>query len=465
LLLAYWGVKALVALTPADVVRFADTGIDGAVLAFTLGVSIATSLLFGLVPAFHASRVDLIDALKQGGTRAVFGGRSIRTRGVLVVSEIALAVVLLTGAGLLLKSLMALQNVDLGFQPAHALVMKATGNRGAEENNAYFEEILSRIAALPGVVAVGATSTPPGDLNHAGSGAHFIDRMPVRDRATEPSTLLTIVAPGSFAALGIPLKSGRDFNEEDTGNRPLVAIVNEALVRKSMAGENPIGRTIFCTFDRPDGMTIVGVVGDVRQRNPAIEPGPECYMPYRQHGYNNNTLNVVIRTAGDPAALAGAVRRVAADVSPEVPVSFTTMDATVSERVQDPRFRAQLFGLFAGLAVCLAMAGVYGVMAYAVEQRSKEIGLRMALGADRASVLRLILGQGFALAATGLVLGLAGAVAATRLLETVLFQVRPIDISVYVAVVLVLGLGTFAAGYLPAWRAAVVDPVKVLKAE
>jgi putative ABC transport system permease protein len=466
LLLAYWGVKALVALTPADVVRFADTGIDGAVLAFTLGVSIATSLLFGLVPAFHASGVDLIDALKQGGTRAGLGRRSIRTRGGLVVSEIALAVVLLTGAGLLLKSLMALQNVDLGFLPANALVMKATGNRAAEENNAYFEEILSRIAALPGVVAVGATSTPPGDLNNAGSGAHFIDRMPaVRDRTTEPSTLLTIVAPGSFAALGIPLKSGRDFNEGDTGNRPLVAIVNEALVRKSLAGENPIGRTIFCTFDRPDGMTIVGVVGDVRQRNPAIEPGPECYMPYRQHGYNNNTLNVVIRTAGDPAALAGAVRRVAADVSPEVPVSFTTMDATVSERVQDPRFRAQLFGLFAGLAVCLAMAGVYGVMAYAVEQRSKEIGLRMALGADRASVLRLILGQGFALAATGLALGLAGAVAATRLLETALFQVRPIDISVYVAVVLVLGLGTFVAGYLPAWRAAVVDPVKVLKAE
>ena len=361
---------------------------------------------------------------------------------------------------------MALQNVDLGFLPANALVMKATGNRAAEENNAYFAEILSRIAALPGVVAVGATSTPPGDLNNAGSGAHFIDRMPtVRDRTTEPSTLLTIVAPGSFAALGIPLKSGRDFNEGDTGNRPLVAIVNEALVRKSLAGENPIGRTIFCTFDRPDGMTIVGVVGDVRQRNPAIEPGPECYMPYRQHGYNNNTLNVVIRTAGDPAALAGAVRRVAADVSPEVPVSFTTMDATVSERVQDPRFRAQLFGLFAGLAVCLAMAGVYGVMVYAVEQRSKEIGLRMALGADRASVLRLILGQGFALAATGLALGLAGAVAATRLLETALFQVRPIDISVYVAVVLVLGLGTFVAGYLPAWRAAVVDPVKVLKAE
>jgi len=466
LLLAYWGGKALLALTPADVVRLAETGIDGGVLAFTLCVSIATSVLFGLVPAFHASKIDLIDGLKQGATRSVLGGRSIRTRGVLVVSEIALAVVLLTGAGLLMKSLMALHNVELGFQPANALVMRATGNRTTQENNAYFGEIFSRVAALPGVVAVGATSTPPGDLSIAGSGYYFVDRIPERrDRTIEPQALLTIVAPGTFAALGIPLKSGRDFNESDTGDRPLVAIVNEALVGKSLAGENPIGRTIFCTFDRPDGMTIVGVVGDVRQRNPSIEPAPECYMPYLQHSYNNNTLNVVIRTVGDPTALAGTVRRVAAEVSPEVPVSFTTMDATVSEGLQDPRFRALLFGLFAGLAVCLAMAGVYGVMAYAVEQRSKEIGLRMALGADKTSVLRLILGQGFILAAAGLAFGLAGAVAATRLLETVLFDVRPIDIQVYLGVIALVGIVALLAGYLPAWRAAVMNPVEVLKAE
>jgi putative ABC transport system permease protein len=465
LLLAYVGAKALLALTPADVVRLAQTGIDGGVLAFTLIVSIVTSLLFGVVPAFQASKVDLIDALKQG-TRSVLGGRSIRTRGVLVVSEIALAVVLLTGAGLLMKSLMALHRVELGFQPANVLVMKATGVRSRQENNVFFREIFSKVAALPGVVAVGATSTPPGDLRNAGSGSHFVDRMPEqRDRTFEPETLHTIVAPGSFAALGIPLKGGRDFSDGDTGDRPLVAIVNEALVRKSFAGKNPIGRTIFCTFDRPDGMTIVGVVGDVRQRNPAIDPMPECYMPYLQHSYNNNTLNVVIRTAGDPNALAGTVRRVVAEISPEVPVSFTTMEAAVSERVEDPRFRALLFGVFAALAVCLAMAGVYGVMAYAVEQRSREIGVRMALGADRMSVLRLILGQGLIHACAGLVLGLAGAGVATRLLETVLFQVRPIDIQVYVGVIGLVAIVTTLAGCVPAWRAAVVNPVEVLKAE
>lgn len=276
---------------------------------------------------------------------------------------------------------------------------------------------------------------------------------------------MTIVAPGSFAAFGIPLKSGRDFDESDAGDRPLVAIVNEALVRKSLAGQHPIGWTIFCSFDRQDGMTIVGVVGDVRQRNPAIVPMPECYMPYGQHSYNNATLNIVTRTAGDPMALAETVRRVGAEISPEVPLSFTTMEARVSQGVEDPRFRALLFGIFAGFAVCLAMAGVYGVMAYAVQQRSREIGLRMALGASSASVLRLILGQGLILAAVGLVLGLAGAVAAARLLATVLFEVQPIDAAVYLGVVVLLGLVTLAAGYRPARRAAMVDPAQVLKGE
>jgi putative ABC transport system permease protein len=465
MLLASWGAEALVALAPFDVVRSAGVDIDAGVLALTLGVSLATSLLFGLVPALHASRVDLTDAVKQGG-RSVMGGRMIRTRGVLVVSEIALAVVLLTGAGLLIKSLLALHNADLGYQPQNVLVMKATGVRALQENTAFFREVMSRIAALPGVAAVGATSIPPGDFSNAGDGAYFIDRRPEqRDRAREPQALYTIVAPGTFAALGIPLKSGRDFNEGDTRDRPMVAIVNEALVRRSFGSENPIGRTIFCSFDSPAGMTIVGVVGDTRQRNPGREPMPDCIMPYGQHSYNNATLNVVIRTAGDPTAMAGTLRRVAAEVSPEVPVSFTTMEAAVSKSVEDPRFRALLFAVFAGLAVCLAMAGVYGVMAFAVQQRSKEIGLRMALGASRGSVLRLILRQGLVLAAVGLALGLAGAVAATRLLATMLFDVKPVDAQVYLGVVVLLSAVTLVAGYLPARRAAIVDPVEVLKAE
>jgi putative ABC transport system permease protein len=466
ILLAAWGARALTALTPADVVRLAGTRVDGAVLAFTLAVSVATSLLFGLIPALHASRVDLIDAIKQGGAGAVSGARMARTRGLLVVGEIALAVVLLTGAGLLVKSLLALHNVDLGYQPANVLVMKATGIRTQQETNMFFRETMSRIAALPGVVAVGATANPPGDLSNAASGSYFIDRMPeARDRATDPFAYYNFVTPGAFAALGVPLKSGRDFTDGDAEDRPLVAIVNETLVRRSLPGENPIGRTIFCNFDRKGAMTIVGVVGDVRQANPGTAPAAECYMPHTQHAYNNRTLHVVTRTAGDPEALAGAVRRVAAEVSPEVPVSFTTMEATFAKGVEEPRFRALLFGIFAGLAVCLAMAGVYGVMAYAVQQRSKEIGLRMALGSGRGAVLRLILRQGLLFTAAGLALGLAGAVAATRLLTTMLFEVQPVDWQVYAAVVMLLCVVALAAGYLPARRAAAVDPVQVLKTD
>jgi predicted permease len=465
-LLASWGVRALVALSPADVIRLTTIRLDWSVLAFTLGVSLATSVFFGLVPALHLSKVDLIDVVKQAGARSVVGGRTVRTRGMLVVAEIALAVVLLTGAGLLIKSLMALRQTDLGFQPANVLVVKATGVRSRPENDAFFGQLLTRVAALPGVAAAGATSIPPGDFSSAGTGRHYIDRIPeTRNRDREPVTVMTVVGPGSFAALGIPFKSGRDFNDGDAGDRPLVAIVNEALVRASLPGQDPIGRTVHCLFDRSDPMTIVGVVGDVRQRNPAVAPQPECYMPYRQHSYNNATLNLVVRTVGEPTAIAGTVRRVATEIAPEVPLSFTTMEAQVTKGMEDPRFRALLFAIFAAFAVCLAMAGVYGVMAYGVQQRSREIGLRMALGASKGSVLKLILRQGLVLTGVGLALGLAAAVAATRLLEKVLFEVRPVDAQVYVGVVLLLALVALVAGYLPARRAAMLDPAEVLKPE
>ena len=242
LALAYWGTKALIALMPAEVVRLSQPEIDGRVLVFTLTVSMVTSLLFGLIPAFHASKVDLLESLRRGSTRSVAGG-AIRTRGILVVCEIALAVVLLAGAGVLMKSLLALHNVELGFQPANVLVMKATGVRSRKENDAFFREMFSRAAVLPGVSAVGATSVPPGDLSLAGSGGYFLDRIPPpaeRNRATEPTAFDTIIAPGTFAALGIPLKRGRDFSASDTNDQPLVAIVNEALVRKSLAGQDPM---------------------------------------------------------------------------------------------------------------------------------------------------------------------------------------------------------------------------------
>ena len=273
------------------------------------------------------------------------------------------------------------------------------------------------------MVAASATMAPPGSIDS--SGGYFIDRLAANpDWTRAPEAMLSVVAPGTFAALGTPIKGGRDFNDGDTPERPLVAVVNEALVRKSFGDENPLGRTIFCSFDTLEGMTIIGVVGDVGQLGPEREPLPECYMSYAQHGFNGLTLSIVARTTGDPAAFSETLRRLARERSADVPMKFTTMQAMLSDHEAAPRFRALLLAVFAGLALCLAMAGVYGVMAYFVAQRTEEIGVRIALGASKGAVLRLVLGRGLALAGVGLMVGLASAVAGTRLLTSLLFQVR-----------------------------------------
>ena len=465
LLLAWWGSKALVALAPAGLPRLAETAIDRGVLAFTLAIAILTSLLFGLVPAIYTSRVELADALKGGG-RLVPGGGMFRLRGALVVGEIALAVTLVSGAGLLIRSLGALQNVALGFHPENVLVMRATvpGPFAAAIPRArrFFTDMLSQVAALPGVSAAGATMAPPGSIDSGGG--YFIDRLPPQpDWARAPDVALSIVAPGTFAALGIPVKSGRDFSQTDTADRPLVAVVNEALVRKSFPGQNPLGRTIFCSFDTLSGMTIVGVAGDVRQLGPEHDSMPECYMTYLQHAFNGSTLSIVARTAADPAALSETLRRLARRQAPDVPMKFTTMQAMLAEHVAAPRFRTLLFALFAALALLLAMAGVYGVMSYAVAQRASEIGVRIALGATTRSILQLILRQALVLTGIGLALGLAAALAANRLLASMLFQERLHDPAVYLSVAALLGVVALAAGLVPARRASRIDPLAAIR--
>jgi predicted permease len=427
-----------------------------------LGISIITSLLFGLLPAVSSSKVGLSDALKQGGTRSVIGGGMARTRGALVVVEIALAVVLLSGAGLLIRSFVALQNVALGFRPENVLVMQTNMAAAPPAVRQFFRNVMPQIAALPGVSAAGATNALPGHVQSMGP--YFFDRMPPKvELASAPSTAITIVAPGAFAALGIPLRAGRDFDDRDTADRPPVAIVNEAMVRKSLPGENPIGRQVYCLYDSSQPMTIVGVTGDVRNRGPAQDPMAECYIPYQQHAFG--PFNVVARTDGDPAALAGALRQLVRAHSPNVSMKFTTMERDTSESVSAPRFRTLLFAMFAGLAMCLAMAGVYGVMAYAVSQRSSEIGLRVALGASTGGVVRLVLWEGLALACTGLGLGLAASIAGTRLLGSMLFQVQPNDPWVYIAVAVMISTVTLVAGYVPSSRAAKIDPVAALRQE
>jgi predicted permease len=277
--------------------------------------------------------------------------------------------------------------------------------------------------------------------------------------------VFSVVTPGLIGTLGIPVKIGRDFNDGDTYDAPFTAMINEALAKKSFPGQDPIGRMILCGLDSPKQMRIVGVVGDVRQMGPASEPWPEIIMPYEQHPYYSRALFVTMRTNGDTTALSEVLRRKVRERSPDVPVKFTTMEASLAENVAAPRFRTLLFLVFAGLAVCLAMAGVYGVMAYVVGQRLNEIGLRMALGASQGDVLGMFLKQGLTLAGAGVVLGLAGAAAATRLLTSFLFEVKVGDPITYLGVAVLLAVVAMAASYLPARRATKVDPLAALRQE
>jgi predicted permease len=316
---------------------------------------------------------------------------------------------------------------------------------------------------MPGAIAVGATNAPPGTIRS--NGGYWIDRLPEKPGVTSPQAVFTVVAPGAFNALGIPLRSGRDFDDSDGYDAPFTAIINEALAKKSFDGQDPIGRIILCGMDSPNPMKIVGVVGDVRQSGPGGPASPQIYMPYRQHPFFATSMNILVRTANDTPGLADVMRRKARERSTDMLVSFTTMQDALSQNVAAPRFRTLLLGVFAGLAVCLAMAGVYGVMSYSVGQRMNEIGLRVALGADAGNVLWLVLRQALVLAGIGAAVGLAGSVAASRLLESMLFNIKKTDPLTYVAVAILLALVAVAASYIPARRAMKVDPVVALRQE
>lgn len=463
--IAVWGTRTLVALSPPDVPRLDEVAVNSSVLLFTVALSVLVSILFGLPPALQAARVDINDPLRHGAGRVAGGGS--RAREALVVAEIALAVVLVATGALLVRSLIALQDAPLGFEPANVLLMETTARPRQpdwSDSRAFFQALLADIEQLPGVLAAGAMMGPPGHVES--DSGYWIDRMPKESplSAARPAAM-NVIAPGTFQALGIPIREGRDFTDGDMAGRPRVAIVNEALARAAFGGRDPIGRVIIAGYDSLEPMTIVGVVGDVRQYGPAREPQPEVYMPYLQHMYNGATLRVVVRGATDAAALGASIQRKARERSPEVSVRLTTMNALLAEHVATPKFRAWLLSLFAIVALCLAMAGIYGVMAYVAGQRSKEIGVRMALGASTGSVLWLMLGRGLKLTAIGLAAGVLGALASTRLVSGMLFDVQPNDTLTYTGVVAGLGLLSLLATYVPARRATHIDPLLVLRQE
>ena len=467
LLIAVWGTRMLVGLAPEGVPRLDEVSVSFQVLAYTFGLCAIVSVLFGLPPALQAARVDVTDPLRQGTGRVV-GGRGARLREALVVVEIALAVVLVAAGALLVRSLIALQQAPLGFRPDRVLMMDATvpvPGGDFSRSRAFFEGLLDDLAPVPGVVAVGAAMAPPGHVET--ESGYWIDRLPPKESrlSTAQPAVMNVIAPGTFATLGVPIQRGRDFTSGDREKAPLVAIVNESLARAAFGGADPIGRVIFAGYDSDDPMTIVGVVGDVRQYGPAREPNPELYMPYRQHFYNGATLRVLVRTSGDPSMLAATMDRKARDRAPEASVRVRTLDTLLAEHIATPRFRAWLLTLFAIVALCLAMAGVYGVMAYVVEQRSKEIGVRMALGASAGGVVWLMLRRGLKLTAVGLAIGVVAALASTRLLGEMLFGVKPADAATYAGVTTALGILSLLATYIPARWSARIDPLVVLRQE
>jgi putative ABC transport system permease protein len=467
---AYVGVIALAAVAPTDLPRLDETRVDVAVLMFALAVALAASVLFGLAPAMQISRVPLVDSLRQGGKGTAIGSRGAWARSAFVVTEIAFAVVLVLGASLLARSLAAMAAVDLGFVPEQVLVMDTTvpvrDRADAPRATAFYDALLTDVRALPGVNAAAAVTALPTVIRSNGSFAIEGRTSLAQSGIRLPQALFIVSTPDYFRTLKIPLRSGRDFNDGDTYDAPPVAIVNEALVRRSFPGEDPIGRRIQCGLDRPDFMTIVGVVADVRTDGPARPAQPELFMPFHQHPGPATALNIVVRTdAENPLTLGETIARTIRQRNPDVPVRTTTMIGTLETATATPRFRTLLIAAFAAVALLLALAGVYGVMAYSVSQRLPELGVRVALGASPRSIMTLVLGQGARLAAAGLAIGLALSLLAGRLLEGLLFNVTPRDPVMLVVVSVSVAVAMLAACYIPGRRAVRVDPMTALRAE
>ncbi len=472
--LAAWGTQTMLGVgarfVPSPLVG--SVGLDGRVLTFALAVSLGTTILVGIGPAWHTARGDVHDALKQGGTRGLLGGDRSRLRSSLVVGQIALSLMLAIGAGLLFRTLLALRDVELGYRTERTLVAYAHAPAqalpDAVRNAQAFGDLFERLRRLPGVVAaaaaVGVPAGPSGaDGYLAVEGKHTFDG----DYRRLPHAGFRLASPGYFATLGIPLLRGRDFDEGDLYGRPQAVIISESLRREVFPNEEPLGRRVLCGLDEEtmSGMTIVGVVGDVRQDSPAAEPGPELYMVLGQHPLMARDAEIVVRTSGDPQALIPAVRNAVRQMNPQVATGFTTLDSLVHDSIGAQRFRAVLASSFAVLALLLALLGMYAVMSYLTTRRTSEFGLRSALGAQRGNLLSLVLSGAAKLATIGIVVGVLLSIAVSRLLGAMLFGLESTDLVTYVAVAAVVLPAMLLAAALPAWRAASVDPTIALRNE
>lgn len=466
LVFALFGVKLLSAFVPENVPRFGETSTDLTVLGFTLGASLLTGLLFGIAPALQSSKLDLNEALKEGGRTGTDGHARKRVRSALVISEVALSLVLLVGAGLLIKSFMKLSNTDPGFNPDHTLtgsISLVTVRYDTDEKIVdFYHRLVERVRTVPGVTSAGAVTPLPLTDNNTSFSFEVVGQPP-----PPPGQYLAastrVVTPDYFVAQGIPLRQGRFFNEQDKAGGPGVVIVNEAFARRFLPGEEPLGKRLRLGINRTEG-EIVGVVGDIRGASLAQPGAPEYYIPEVAVAFGDMTL--VVRTANDPASLAPALRQAVAEMDKEqMFYDVRTMDTLIGRSVARQRFSMILVGVFAVLAVLLAAAGIFSVMSSLVAQRTHEIGVRLALGAQRRDILSMVVRHGMTLTLVGVALGLAASFALTRLMSSLLYEVSAKDPVIYGGISALVAAVAFAACYFRARRATKVSPLIALKYE
>jgi putative ABC transport system permease protein len=469
LLLAVWWSDLLVALGKDDIPRALHVGIDWRVLGFTLGISLVTGLIFGLAPATHSSKSELVESLKDGGRGTSEGARRSRVRNLLVVSELAVAVVLLVVAGLLIQSLWRLRNVNSGLQPQNVLTFNAALPEikyKSDRQSQFFIDLKSRLESTPGVQS--ASTIDPLPL----SGERFVISFEIEGRPMapkdHPSADFFTTGVGYFRTMGIPVIKGRDFDDRDKHGSTPVVIVTETFVRQFFPNEDPIGKRIkpgISSFDDEDTMReIVGVVGDVRNRTLSTESKPAYYVPQTQVPFSQ--MVAVVKTTAEPRSFIPAATKEVAALDADVPLfGVKSMDEYLSASVAAPRFNTTLLSIFAAVALVLTIVGLYGVMSYSVVQRTNEIGIRLALGAQSRDVLLMIVKQGSKLIVVGLAIGLAGAFAATRVIASLLFGVTTKDPFTFVAAAVLLAVVALLACYVPAWRATKVDPLEALRYE
>jgi len=466
LLLASLLVRGLVALPPANLPGIDDMRIDLTVLLFAFGLSLVSTVLVGLVPALHGSRLDLSEALKQGGSKATASRASSRFRATLVVIEVALSVILLVAAGLLVRSFLALQHVDLGFTTNRVLTAFTDYAVDTEQEilirAKVYTDVLDRLRAVPGVSAAAGIAFLPMGREPRAARDYFVEGRPEGQPGERPQAEVYAITSDYFKTLEIPLRAGRDFDRTDTPERPRVAIINESLAHDTFSSESPVGRHIRIGSRSP-WMEIVGVVGDTRWQDPS-HPAPAVIFVSSAQGAGKS-LSILARTSLDEKSLASTLRALLHDANPTVPVRFETMEELFDFALAYPRFRTQVIGLFAAVAALLAAVGIFSVLAYLVGQRTREIAVRRAVGAQAADVIRLIVGQGLRLIAVGLILGLAGALAVARLLEGLLYEISPWDVGTYLGAIVVLGVAALVATLIPAIRAATIDPFIALQQE